>query len=78
MILRKLKLDHNALINKGFAWILDDQMKLTHSSSNYFFKKSPFHYHTMFLVMSAFKQKQNLSVEKLKTKLFKTYRPKSA
>ena len=32
----------------------------------------------MLLVMSAFKLKQNLSVEELKTKLFKTSRPKSA
>ena len=56
----------------------EDQMKLSHMSSNYFFRKSPSHYHMMLLVMSAFKQKQNLSVEELKTKLFKTSRPKSA
>ena len=56
----------------------EDQMKLSHTSSNYFFRKSPSHYHMMLLVMSAFKQKQNLSVEELKTKLFKTSRPKSA
>ena len=56
----------------------EDQMKLSHTSSNYFFRKSPSHYHMMLLVMSAFKQKQNLSVDELKTKLFKTSRPKSA
>ena len=56
----------------------EDQMKLSHTTSNYFFRKSPSHYHMMLLVMSAFKQKQNLSVEELKTKLFKTSRPKSA
>ena len=56
----------------------EDQMKLSHTSSNYFFRKSPSHYHMMLLVMSAFKQKQNLSVEELKTKLFKTSRPKSS
>ena len=56
----------------------EDQMKQSHTSSNYFFRKSPSHYHMMLLVMSAFKQKQNLSVEELKTKLFKTSRPKSA
>ena len=56
----------------------EDQMKLSHTSSNYFFRKSPSHYHMMLLVMSAFKLKQNLSVEELKTKLFKTSRPKSA
>mgnify|MGYP001258961346 FL=1 len=56
----------------------EDQMKQSHTSSNYFFRKSPSHYHMMLLVMSAFKLKQNLSVEELKTKLFKTSRPKSA
>ena len=56
----------------------EDQMKLSHKSSNYFFRKSPSHYHMMLLVMTAYKLKQNLSVEELKTKLFKTSRPKSA
>jgi hypothetical protein len=32
----------------------------------------------MLLVMSAYKHDQNISVEELKTKLFKTSRPKSA
>ena len=32
----------------------------------------------MLLVMHAFKYKENLTVEELKTKLFKTSRPKSA
>ena len=54
------------------------QMKTSHSSSNYFFRKSPSHYHMMLLVMSAYKHNQNISVEELKTKLFKTSRPKSA
>ena len=56
----------------------EDQMKLSHTSSNYFFRKSPSHYHMMLLVMSAFKEGTKLSVEELKTKLFKTSRPKSA
>ena len=56
----------------------EDQMKLSHSSSNYFFRKSPSHYHMMLLVMSAYKLNEKLSVEELKTKLFKTSRPKSA
>ena len=56
----------------------EDQMKLSHTSSSYFFRKSPSHYHMMLLVMTAFKLKENLSVEELKTKLFKTSRPKSA
>ena len=54
------------------------QMKQSHTSSNYFFRKSPSHYHLMLLVMSAYKHDEKLSVEELKTKLFKTSRPKSA
>jgi hypothetical protein len=56
----------------------ENQMKQSHTSSNYFFRKSPSHYHMMLLVMSAYKDNQKLSVEELKTKLFKTSRPKSA
>ena len=56
----------------------EDQMRQSHTSSNYFFRKSPSHYHMMLLVMSAYKLKENLSVEELKTRLFKTSRPKSA
>ena len=33
----------------------EDQMKLSHTSSNYFFRKSPSHYHMMLLVMHAYK-----------------------
>ena len=56
----------------------EEQMKQSHRSSNYFFRKSPSHYHMMLLVMSAQKSGEELSVEELKTKLFKTSRPKSA
>ncbi len=56
----------------------EDQMKLSHTSSNYFFRKSPSHYHMMLLVMNAHKYSENLTVEELKTRLFKTSRPKSA
>ena len=56
----------------------EDQMKQSHTSSNYFFRKSPSHYHMMLLVMSAYKEQTKLSVEELKTRLFKTSRPKSA
>ena len=56
----------------------EDQMRQSHTSSNYFFRKSPSHYHMTLLVMSAFKEGKKLSVEELKTKLFKTSRPKSA
>ena len=56
----------------------EDQMKLSHTSSNYFFRKSPSHYHMMLLVMNAHKCNENLTVEELKTRLFKTSRPKSA
>ena len=50
----------------------EEQMKHSHTSSNYFFRKSPSHYHMMLLVMSAYKHDEKLSVEELKTKLFKT------
>ena len=56
----------------------EEQMKQSHTSSNYFFRKSPSHYHMMLLVMDAYKCNENLTVEELKTKLFKTSRPKSA
>ena len=56
----------------------EDQMRQSHTSSNYFFRKSPSHYHMMLLVMHAYKYEEKLSVEELKTKLFKTSRPKSA
>ena len=65
-------------IKKDLLEFWEDQMRLSHTSSNYFFRKSPSHYHMMLLVMSAYKLNQNLSVEELKTKLFKTSRPKSA
>ena len=56
----------------------EDQVKQAHTSSNYFFRKSPSHYHLMLLVMHAYKVNEKLSVEELKTRLFKTSRPKSA
>ena len=65
--------DQKTLLN---FW--EDQMRQSHTSSNYFFRKSPSHYHMMLLVMSAYKHDQSISVEELKTKLFKTSRPKSA
>ena len=63
---------------KNLLQFWEEQMKRSHRSSNYFFRKSPSHYHMMLLVMSAHKLDQKLSVEELKTKLFKTSRPKSA
>ena len=56
----------------------EDQMRQSHTSSNYFFRKSPSHYHMMLLIMASHKQKIPITVEELKTKLFKTSRPKSA
>ena len=56
----------------------EDQMRQSHTASNYFFRKSPSHYHMMLLVMSSYKEGKKLSVEELKTRLFKTSRPKSA
>ncbi len=63
---------------KALLKFWEEQMNQSHRSSNYFFRKSPSHYHMMLLVMSAHKHDQKLSVEELKTKLFKTSRPKSA
>jgi hypothetical protein len=63
---------------KNLLQFWEEQMRHSHRSSNYFFRKSPSHYHMMLLVMSAHKHDQKLSVEELKTKLFKTSRPKSA
>ena len=63
---------------KGLLEFWEEQMRQSHRSSNYFFRKSPSHYHMMLLVMSAYKHNEKLSVEELKTKLFKTSRPKSA
>ena len=56
----------------------EDQVKQSHTSSNYYFRKSPSHYHLMLLVMHAYKVNEKLSVEELKTRLFKTSRPKAA
>ena len=63
---------------KGLLEFWEEQMKRSHHSSNYFFRKSPSHYHMMLLVMSAHKLEKKISVEELKTQLFKTSRPKSA
>ena len=63
---------------KALLKFWEEQMQQSHRSSNYFFRKSPSHYHMMLLVMSAHKDDQLISVEELKTKLFKTSRPKSA
>ncbi len=67
-----------AKTTKDLLEFWEDQVKLSHTSSNYFFRKSPSHYHMMLLVMNAFKNSEHLTVEELKTRLFKTSRPKSA
>ena len=63
---------------KGLLEFWEEQMRQSHRSSNYFFRKSPSHYHMMLIVMAAYKSNKNISVEELKTHLFKTSRPKSA
>ena len=63
---------------KALLQFWEDQMKHSHRSSNYFFRKSPSHYHMMLIVMAAYKEMRNVSVEELKTQLFRTSRPKSA
>ena len=54
------------------------QISKSHHASNYFFRKTPSHYHMMLVAMTAYYKQQNLTVEELKTKLFKTSRPKSS
>ena len=80
MIQIKLRSDHKIMpkTKKDLLEFWEDQMRLSHTSSNYFFRKSPSHYHMMLIVMHAYKYDESLSVEELKTKLFKTSRPKSA
>ena len=63
---------------KALLEFWEEQMKQSHTSSNYFFRKSPSHYHMMMLVMAYHKQQKSITVEELKTRLFKTSRPKSA
>ena len=53
----------------------EDQLKLSHTSSNYFFRKSPSHYHMMLLVMTAYKLNQNLSKNKIKSILLPVSAP---
>ena len=75
---RESKLKSYAKRKENAPRFLGRSNEATHTSSNYFFRKSPSHYHMMLLVMSAYKEGKKLSVEELKTKLFKTSRPKSA
>ena len=63
---------------KGLLEFWEEQMKHSHRSSNYFFRKSPSHYHMMLIIMATYKSDKTISVEELKTQLFKTSRPKSA
>jgi len=56
----------------------EEQMRHSHTSSNFFFRKSPSHYHMMLIIMAYRYLNKNIIVKKLKTKLFKTSRPKSA
>ena len=63
---------------KALLEFWEEQMKKSHTSSNYFFRKSPSHYHMMLIIMAYHKQDMYITVEQLKTKLFKTSRPKSA
>ena len=67
-----------AKTTKDLLEFWEDQMKLSHTSSNYFFRKSPSHYHMMLLVMHAFKYKENLTVEELKNskRVYKSATPK--
>ena len=63
---------------KALLEFWEEQMKQSHTSSNFFFRKSPSHYHMMLIIMAYYKQNMPITVEELKTQLFKTSRPKSA
>ena len=63
---------------KALLEFWETQMKQSHTSSNFFFRKSPSHYHMMLLIMAHYKHNKTITVEQLKTRLFKTSRPKSA
>ena len=56
-----------AKTKKDLLEFWEEQMKLSHTSSNYFFRKSPSHYHMMLIVMHAYRFDENLTVEELKT-----------
>jgi len=65
-------------ISVSLLMFWEKQISKAHNVSNYFFRKTPSHYHMMLVVMTAYYKQQNLTVEALKTKLFKTSRPKSS
>ena len=65
-------------VSESLLKFWEAQIIKAHNVSNYFFRKTPSHYHMMLVVMTAYYQQQNLTVEELKTKLFKTSRPKSS
>ena len=46
----------------------EEQMRHSHTSSNFFFRKSPSHYHMMLIIMAYHKLNKNITVEKLKIK----------
>ena len=52
---------------KNLLEFWEEQMKQSHRSSNYFFRKSPSHYHMMLLIMAYHKQNLQITVEELKT-----------
>ena len=64
--------------SKALLKFWETQISKSQHASNYFFRKTPSHYHMMLVVMTAYCKQQNLTVEELKTKLFKTSRPKSS
>ena len=56
---------------KNLLEFWETQMKQSHRSSNYFFRKSPSHYHMMLLVMNSYKRGEKLSVEELRQNYLK-------
>ena len=45
---------------QGLLDFWEEQMRQSHRSSNYFFRKSPSHYHMMLIVMAAYKSEKNM------------------
>ena len=58
--------------SKDLLEFWEDQMKLSHTSSNYFFRKSPSHYHMMLIVMNSYKLNENLSLKLINIEIPKT------
>ena len=48
---------------KALLEFWEEQMKQSHTSSNFFFRKSPSHYHMMLIIMAYHKHGKTITVE---------------